>query len=54
MTEERDWARGKGTRAFLELGDFGDCRDFKVIVGGVIGDIPGSVKDSAVGNSGCA
>ena len=34
---------------FLELGfdNFGPCRDFKVIVGGVVGDIPGSVKDSA-------
>ena len=35
--------------AFLKLGsdDFGHCRDFKVIVGGVVGDIPGSVRDSA-------
>ena len=35
--------------AFLELGfdDFGYCRDFKVILGCVVGDIPGNVKDSA-------
>ena len=30
---------------FLDLMT-GDCRDFKVIVGGMVGDIPGSVKDS--------
>ena len=35
--------------AFFELGfdDLGECRDFKVIVCSVVGDIPGSVKDSA-------
>ena len=40
---------GEGTVEFLELGFdvFGDCRDFKVIVGGVIGDVPGSVKGRA-------
>ena len=40
---------GKGNVEFLELGldDFGHCRDFKAIVGGMIGYIPGSVKDSA-------
>ena len=37
---------GDGTMEFLELGfdDFEDCRDFKVIVGSMVGDIPGSVR----------
>ena len=36
---------GESTMEFSELGfdDFNDCRDFKVIVGGVVGDILGSV-----------
>ena len=40
---------GEGTIEFVELGfnDLGDCRDFKAIVGSVIGNIPRSVKDSA-------
>ena len=39
----------EGTMEFSELGFhvFGDCWDFKSIVGGVIGYIPGSVKDGA-------
>jgi hypothetical protein len=34
---------------FLEFGfdDLRDCRDIKVIVGGMIGDIPMSIEDSA-------
>ena len=46
---KRIMVRGEGTMEFLELGfdDLGGCRDFKVIVGGVVGDIPGSVKDIA-------
>ena len=38
----------EGAVEFLELGfdEFGGCRDFKVLVCIVVGDIPGSVKDS--------
>jgi hypothetical protein len=34
---------------FLEFGfdDLRDCRDIKVIVGGMVGDIPRSIEDSA-------
>jgi hypothetical protein len=43
---ERECAKGLG---WLELGfdDLRDCRDIKDIVGGMIGDIPRSIEDSA-------
>ena len=48
---ERIKVGGEGTMEFSELGldVFRDCRDFKVIVGNVVGEVPRSVKDSADG-----
>ena len=41
--------KGEGLVEILKFGldDFRDCRDDKVIVGCVVGDIPGSFDDSA-------
>ena len=39
---KKDYGGGGGAMEFLELGfdDFRNCKDFKVIVDSVIGDIP--------------
>jgi hypothetical protein len=40
---------GKGAVEFLEFGfdDLRDCRDMKDIVGGMVGDLPRGIEDSA-------
>jgi hypothetical protein len=39
---------GKGAVEFLEFGfdHLRDCRDIKVIVGGMVGDVPRGIEDS--------
>ena len=48
--------RGEGAVKFLEFcfDVLRDCKDLKAIVGGMVGDIPRSIEDSAkdLGNSG--
>jgi hypothetical protein len=41
--------RGEGAEEFAEFGfgDLCDCRDIKVIVCGMVGDVPRGIEDSA-------